>query len=86
MPGWAVSSTAHGYFVRGHSPNPRDPGRYGGSWQAAKRLGSAQSGVIVTMPRSRTHAAASSMSARARSGVSRQARERSASSASRSGF
>ena len=36
----------------------------------------AQSGVIVTMPRSRTQAAASSMSASARSGVSRQARDR----------
>ena len=27
IPGCAVSSTAHGYFVRGQSPNPRDPGR-----------------------------------------------------------
>ena len=71
IPSRRESSNGHVYLVAGQLPNPRDPSANGCSWQAANRLGSAQSGVIVTIPRSATHAAASSRSASARSGLSR---------------
>src|SRR5690242_14447825 len=71
MPSRRGSSKPHQYFVAGHSPKPPAPGRYGSSWQASWRLGSAESVVRVSNPRSRTKAAASSSVSSARSGVRR---------------
>src|SRR5262249_36545442 len=48
-------------------------GRYGSSWHAPKRLGSAESGISVSRPRSTRNASASSRVSSARSGVSRHA-------------
>src|SRR5690349_15785072 len=64
------------YFVLGQLPNPPAPGSYSSSWDAPKRLGSEQSGLRVTRPRSRTKAAASSSVSRARSGVRRHSTSR----------
>src|SRR5436309_811869 len=63
------------HFVFGHRSKPRPAGLAGASWHAANRLGSAQSGIRVSMPRSARNPTASSSVVRARSGVSRQRRD-----------
>src|SRR5881628_3415159 len=63
------------HFVFGHRSKPRPAGLAGASWHAANRLGSAQSGMRVSMPRSARNPTASSSVVRARSGVSRHRRD-----------
>src|SRR5256714_8734896 len=79
-PARSASSKYHGYLVAGHSAKPPRPARYGSSWQAPKKLGSAESGVRVRRPRARRDAAVSSRLQSARSGVSRSSYARRSSS------
>src|SRR5207247_163793 len=71
-PGRSASSPPQGHFVFGHEPKPAEPRLYGSSWVAAKRLGSAESCVSVSTPRSTRNASASSSVSSFRSEVSRQ--------------